>query len=429
MATVTEQTQAQGEDEPGRQPGQPARTVYTGGPPESDPRRLIPELGFREYWYPLIGRAEVSRRKPRMVKMLGEELCVFWGTDGVAAVSNFCPHRGARLSGGDCHYAGTVTCPYHAFTYDQAGSCVAALPEGPDSRMPGKIKARSYPTRTIKDIVFVWMGAGEPALVETDVPAELFDDSFVQHDSTGWQCNWRPALENLQDAHAPYVHRNAIRMLGTPILKRSFVGARPLYAGGGVRLSHYKDSKRDNSPYQEHFPGVDGYWPKHRWRMLWTWALKGTWQRRPHQGTGRPKYNPDPEWGNGPHMPGMQRIDNGWSQYTRWCVPIDAATTRVFYFHATRPRNRWARLRDRLQYPIRQRYLQYRNFGGQDDRMLQNFDFSRPEHFSEFDIETMGWRTLAILSAEHGGRHDRIPAEVIERLNERTRASLAASGR
>jgi hypothetical protein len=61
--------------------------------------------------------------------------------------------------------------------------------------------------------------------------------------------------------------------------------------------------------------------------------------------------------------------------------------------------------------------------------MLQNFDFSRPEHFSEFDIETMGWRTLAILSAEHGGRHDRIPAEVIERLNERTRASLAASGR
>jgi len=426
MAAVTEPIQTQGEGEPSRQPWQSARTVHTGGSPESDPRRLMPELGFREYWYPLIGRAEVSRRKPRLVKLLGEELCVFWGTEGVAAVSNFCPHRGARLSGGDCHYAGTVSCPYHGFTYDEAGSCVAALPEGPESRMPGKIKARSFPTHTLKDIVFVWMGDGEPAALETDLPSELFDDSFVQHDSTPWQCNWRPALENLQDAHAPYVHRDAIRMLGNPILKRSFAGARPLYAGGGVRLTHYVDGKRKDSPYQEYFAGVDGYWPKHRWRMLWSWALKATQQRRPHQGTGRAKYNPDPEWGNGPHMPGMQRIDNGWSQYTRWCVPIDANTTRVFYFHATRPRNRWARLRDRALYPIRQRYLQYRNFGGQDDRLLIHFDFSRPEHFSEFDIETIGWRTLAILSAEYGGRHDRIPPEVIERLNERVRASLEA---
>src|SRR5437762_6723448 len=79
MATVTERPEAPGEDERGREPWLPTRVVYTGGPPESDPRRLIPELGFREYWYPLVGRAEVSRRKPRMIKLLGEELCVFRG--------------------------------------------------------------------------------------------------------------------------------------------------------------------------------------------------------------------------------------------------------------------------------------------------------------------------------------------------------------
>jgi len=427
MATVVERTEAPGGDTNDRRAWLPARVVYTGGPPESDPRRLIPELGFREYWYPLVGRAEVSRRKPRMIQMLGDELCVFWGAHGVAAVSNFCPHRGTRLSGGDCHYAGTVSCPYHGFTYDERGKCVAALPEGPESRMPGKIRVRAYPTRTIKDIVFVWMGDGEPAPVETDLPAELFDDSLVQYDSTPWHCNWRPALENLQDAHAPYVHRNAIRMLGTPILKRSYAGARPLYTGGGVRLTHYADFKRQNSPYQEYFPEIDAYWPKHRWRLLWTWAFKGTWQRRPHQGSGRPQYNPDPEWGNGPHMPGMQRIDNGWSQYTRWCVPIDADTTRVFYLHATRPNGRWARLLDRAQYPIRQRLLQYRDFGYQDDRALLHIPFDKREYFSEFDIETIGWRTLAVLSAVYGGRHDRIPAEVIERLNERSRASVAAA--
>jgi nitrite reductase/ring-hydroxylating ferredoxin subunit len=429
MASVVKRHEAQDEHKPGQQPWYPTRVVYTGGPPESDPRRLIPELGFRDYWYPLLGRAEVSRHKPRMVKLLGEELCVFWGVNGVAAVSNFCPHRGARISGGDCHYAGTVTCPYHGFTYDEMGACVAALPEGPESRMPGKIRARSFPTRTIKDIVFVWMGDGEQVPAESDLGAELFDDSFVQHDTTIWRCNWRPALENLQDAHAPYVHRNAIRMLNNPILKRSFAGARPLYAGGGARLSHYTDGKRKDSPYQEYFSGVDGYWPKHRWRLLWTWLFKASWQRRPHQGTGRASYLNDPEWGNGPHMPGMQRIDNGWSQYTRWCVPVDANTTRVFNLHATRPPNGWARLRDRVLYPIRQRWLQYRDFGGQDDRTLVDFDFTRPEHFSEFDVETMGWRTLAILSAQYGGRHDRIPSEVIERLNERAGTTVATSAR
>src|SRR6516162_7635698 len=102
MATVIERTSPAGPAATER-PGLPGRVVHTGGPPESDPRRLIPELGFREYWYPLVGADTVSRRKPRRIKLLGEELCVFWGAHGVAAVSNFCPHRGTRLSGGDCH--------------------------------------------------------------------------------------------------------------------------------------------------------------------------------------------------------------------------------------------------------------------------------------------------------------------------------------
>jgi phenylpropionate dioxygenase-like ring-hydroxylating dioxygenase large terminal subunit len=407
-----------------REPWVPARVVYTGGPPESDPRRLIPSLGFRDYWYPLVGAASVSRRKPRMIRMLGDELCVFHGAHGVAAVTNFCPHRGTRLAGGNCHYAGTVTCPYHGFTYDERGECVAALPEGPESRMPGKIRARRYPTWTLKGIVFVWMGDREPAPVEQDLPPELFDDdTVVLHDTTRWRCNWRPALENFQDAHAPYVHRNALRMLVNPILKRSYAGARLIYTGGGVRLSQYADGKRKNSPYQEYFPGVDGYWPKHRWRLLWTWAMKAGWQRRPHQGTDRAQYNPDPEWGNGPHMPGMQRIDNGWNQYTRWCVPVDENNTREFYFHATRPGSAWARAVERAQYPVRQRWLQYRNFGLQDDRVLSTTTYDKREYFSAFDVETIGWRTLAILAAAYGGRHDRIPADVIERYNSRALAS------
>ena len=60
--------------------------------------------------------------------------------------------------------------------------------------------------------------------------------------------------------------------------------------------------------------------------------------------------------------------------------------------------------------------------------MLSGTVFHRPEYFSEFDVETIGWRTLAILSASYGGRHDRIPAEVVERFNRRALASGQASG-
>ncbi len=393
------------------------RTVYAGGPPELDPRREIPELGFRQYWYPLVGAAQVSRRKPRMIKLLGDELCVFRGAHGVAAVANYCPHRGTRLSLGDCHYAGTVTCPYHGFTYDERGECVAALPEGPASRMPGKIRVRRYPTTTLKGIVFVWMGDGEPTAPEKDLPPELFDDSLILYDTTIWHCNWRPALENFQDAHAPYVHRNALQIVVHPIPKRSFYGARPVIRGGGVHLTYYSDGSRATSPYQEYFPGVDAYWPKHRWRYLWTWAFERNRMQRPATVGGLKPFLDDPEWANGPHMPGMQRIGYERALYTRWCVPIDERTTRKFYFHAARPRTALARLYERLQHPIRWRWLNYRQFAPQDDRVVSQTPYDKPERFSPFDVETIGWRTLAILAARHGGRHDRIPPELIARFN------------
>jgi hypothetical protein len=91
--------------------------------------------------------------------------------------------------------------------------------------------------------------------------------------------------------------------------------------------------------------------------------------------------------------------------------------TREFYLWATRPRNRTARAWERAKFPVTQRVLRNRNLGFQDGRILEQTRFDAPERFSEFDVETIGWRRLAILSARYGGRHDRIPADVVARLN------------
>lgn len=411
--------------------GSPARhevaaSIPVSGRPGSDPRDQIPALGFPEYWYPACGDREVRRRRPHRAQLLGDELCLFRTKTGVAAVADLCPHRGARLSGGSCHYNGTVSCPYHGWTFDETGACIAALSEGPDSPAPLRSRVRTYPTVVLKGVVFVWMGETPPADPATDLPPELTDDSLIFHDSTTWHANWRPALENLNDNHVFYVHRNSIQMLMRPLGKVSFRGARAVISGGGVHLTAYSDGSETSRPVREYFPALEGYWPRTNMRRIWAGLFRTrpfAWLWRLGDAADYPRspgnYHASDEWNMGPHMPGMQRINGGSCLYTRWCVPIDADNTREFYFLAVRPGSRLANAWERAKYPLAQRLLRNRNLGFQDGRVLERLRFDVPERLTEFDIETIGWRRLAILSSRYGGRHDQIPPEIIDRLNAR----------
>ena len=406
------------------------RTIPVSG----EARTEIPELGFTEYWYPVAQLKRLPRRKPTAVTRLGERLCLFRHSGGVTATADACPHRGARLSAGRCHFDGTVSCPYHGWTFDSAGRCVGALSEGPDSKAPLRYSVRTYPTAVLKGVVFVWMGHGEPTDPAADLPPELSDDSLIYADEVLWHTNWRAALENLNDHHVFYIHRNAVQVLMRPLNKASFKGSRAIISGGGVRLDSYSDGTSASRPYNEYFPAIGGQWPKTSYRLIWsplfaTRALSWLWRLGDsvHYPDPLPGYHGDPEWDMGPHMPGMQRINGGSALYTRWCVPIDADTTCEFYFWAVRPKSRYTPLAQGVQFPFKHKWLHHRNLGLQDGRVLATVDFSGPEHLTRFDLETIGWRRLAILSARHGGRHDRIPLSIIESLN-RTDGALASNG-
>src|SRR5579862_73060 len=91
------------------------------------------ELGFKPYWYPAILSRELGN-KPTQVKLLGEDLVFLRAGGKPYALHNRCLHRGVQLSNGSCLTDGTLTCPYHGWTYDVAsGALVAALTDGPDS--------------------------------------------------------------------------------------------------------------------------------------------------------------------------------------------------------------------------------------------------------------------------------------------------------
>ncbi len=96
----------------------------------------LPELGHRNYWYPIIERRRVKKR-PVSVSLLGEDIVLFPGKNGKAvALVDRCPHRGTKLSRGRILFPGTLSCGYHGWTYNEHGECVASIVEGPESRLP-----------------------------------------------------------------------------------------------------------------------------------------------------------------------------------------------------------------------------------------------------------------------------------------------------
>ena len=377
-------------------------------------RDRIPRMGLREYWYPVVADAKVPRRKPVRRTVVGDDLVLFRGKDGqVAALSNWCSHRNSSLAMGKCHFAGTVTCPYHGLTFDTTGKAVAFLGEGRESTFCDRPNSgvRAYPTKTLKGLVFVWMGDGEPAAIEEDVPPQFFDEgALIQFSEDEWRSNWRVSLENLNDAHVFFVHRNSIELL---IQDRRglqlFLGMGPhrpatkIVNGRALvfenpRFFDYMDTDqaRKTAPrteFQEVYPELGGAkWPKTRFR-LYLATVMGVIRRL------RPKMDwliTDEEW-TGVHLPCTFQVDYQSHIYSRAVTPIDADTSRIFYYYTTYPGSDRRRVFNRLVFRLYYDWKQHRNFSGQDQRIVENVEYENPkEVFSGSDAFPLAWRKFVI---------------------------------
>jgi phenylpropionate dioxygenase-like ring-hydroxylating dioxygenase large terminal subunit len=391
-------------------------------------RDRLPAIGLREYWYPATLARRVSRRRPTRVRLLGEDLTLFrHEKGGVGAISSVCPHRGASLARGRCHFAGTITCPYHGWTFDGEGNCVAVLGEGPDSKIPGQpsARARHYPTETHKGVVFVWMGSGEPAPITEDVPPEFFDPrSLVLARDRVWKANWRPAIENFADSHVFYVHRNSLEVATqgpTALYGLLHAGAtRPptrvdngralvFDRGNAPTLTRYMELDReqrllgsgegetarpDLSRFQDVYPQLGGAkWPKTRIRLYISRACGAIRRLAPDPG---PLMGDDIEWGTGVHLPGIVRVDFHKNVFSRASVPMDENSTNNFYYHTTYPRTKLRRLMLWVYFVAWYNWKMNRNFSGQDQRMVENQDYETREKLTPSDRFPRDFRRLVI---------------------------------
>ncbi|MBM3940961.1 MAG: Rieske 2Fe-2S domain-containing protein [SAR202 cluster bacterium] len=390
-----------------------------------DIRHLIPKLGLRNYWYPAITARKVPKNRPVQVRMLGEDLVFLQAKNGEAvALTDICPHRGARLSEGHVHWKGTVACPYHGWVFDEEGRNVAVLSEGPESRVCGKpgTEAKKYPTRTLKGVVFVWIGDTAPAPIEEDVPEEFFKDNayILWNDHVVWNTNWLVALENSQDSHVGYLHRDNMQALlggevgGAP----GPDGYRPIFTGAGLKLDYTQRRGVRRAGVIDVYP--NGWrWPKHNYRGVWNWLFAPllTILRVPS-----PTPSDPVSWGGGHRLPGMYRFgpqkrplkspldmfkrDDGglMGMYTRMPVALEPWKTRLWYFHWMEPKNALQKYWWKLTYNTVLRWMGEYNFSAQDGSMMFNQRYDTPEKLSGTDAEVIQWRKLVVTKA-YGGRN------------------------
>ena len=163
---------------------------------------------LKNTWYVACNAHEIDER------LLGRTICnqkiVFYRDEHgqVAALEDFCPHRGAPLSLGKlCQ--GKLTCGYHGLQMGRDGHTVAM----PGQRVQKFPAIKSYPVQERYGFIWVWPG-----------DASLADPSQIPHmawyDNPQWaygggtyhvRADYRLMIDNLMDlTHETYVHSTSI---------------------------------------------------------------------------------------------------------------------------------------------------------------------------------------------------------------------------
>lgn len=166
---------------------------------------------IKNTWYVACSLDELNGLgdKPLGRTICNEKMAIFKGVDGkVAAVEDFCPHRGAPMSLGKACKNG-LRCGYHGLEMGVDGKTV---------HMPGQ-RVRGFPAVKAFAVVerygFVWVWPGEQDKADAaQMPVfEFFDNPAWAYGGGLYhvKADYRLMIDNLMDlTHETYVHSTSI---------------------------------------------------------------------------------------------------------------------------------------------------------------------------------------------------------------------------
>lgn len=163
---------------------------------------------LRRYWQPVALSEELPKGAPPLaVRVMGEDLVLFRDEQGqLGLLDRRCSHRGTNLSFGRVECGG-LRCLYHGWLYDTNGRCLEQPGEPPGSRYAEKIRHTAYPCREAGNLIFAYMGPGEPPLLPAyEILGAPDEHRFVSKVFS--ECNYLQGSEgNVDPVHLSFLHR------------------------------------------------------------------------------------------------------------------------------------------------------------------------------------------------------------------------------
>jgi 5,5'-dehydrodivanillate O-demethylase len=161
---------------------------------------------MRRYWHPIAASGDLVANPVKAVRILCEDLVLFRDkSGGLGLIDDRCPHRLVKLEFGYPVEAG-LRCPYHGWTFDGTGACIAQPAEPPESTFKDKIHIKSYPVQELCGIVFAYLGPAPAPLLPRWEPLVLKNTARVLY-FTELPCNWLQSMENSPDiTHLEWLH-------------------------------------------------------------------------------------------------------------------------------------------------------------------------------------------------------------------------------
>lgn len=221
-------------------------------------------------WYPILDASRLQK-KPLGVRRLGRDLVLWRKPDGrVIVQEDRCPHKGARLSGGQV-VNGEIECPYHGFRFNAEGSCTHAPCLGTGARLPEGLDVQPFRVREQHDWIWLWHGEGEPRADLPIIPEMINLPRGAARISYDRPIHYTRYIESIIEFyHVPWVHRgrwynNLDHHAIGGIPGNPFVNAKKRYYNmtkvansrcevNGERIDGWMEMVMENDPHDARFP-------------------------------------------------------------------------------------------------------------------------------------------------------------------------------
>jgi len=163
---------------------------------------------LKNAWYVACMAGEIDDR-PLGRTICDERIVFYRDSEGrLAALEDFCPHRGAPLSLGSVK-EGQLVCGYHGLVMGCDGKAVSM----PGQRVGPFPTIRTFPA--VERYGFVWVWTGDAALAD---PAKIHHLEWAESPEWAYggglyhvKCDYRLMIDNLMDlTHETYVHATSI---------------------------------------------------------------------------------------------------------------------------------------------------------------------------------------------------------------------------